>query len=131
MKVAISLFLITSLLFIALFGLSALEHGVGHEQSNCTVSLMSGTPCPTNTVSAMEYHVSAIQKLFNVPVSVSMILLASLITVSIFGLAYLYYFLILRSQSLSPRSQANRKKFDFSKHRLISWLSLFEHSPSF
>lgn len=131
MKTAASLFLMTSLLFIALFGLSALEHSMGHEQTNCAISLMSSTLCPTNIVSVMEHHILAIQKFFNVPVSVFMVLLASLITVSILGLAYLYYFLILHSQYISQRLQASRERFNFSKCRLISWLSLFEHSPSF
>ena len=131
MKVATSLFLITSLVFIALFGISALEHSMSHKQSNCVVSIMSSSPCPTSVVSIMNHHISAIQSLFNVPLSLFIFTMILLITAYIIGSFYLFRFLLLRSQFLTQRSRDHRLRFNFSKHRLNSWLSLFEHSPSF
>ena len=101
MKTIISLFLVTGLLFIAFFGLSALEHSMGHKQSNCAISFMSSAPCPTNIASVMNHHISAIQSLFNVPLDVFFFSIILLVTVSIIWFAYLFKFLLLRSQFLT------------------------------
>ena len=131
MKKVTSLLLITGLLFIALFGLLALEYGMGHRQPNCAVSLMSSASCPINIVSLMNHHVSAIQSLFSVPLSVFFFSIILLVAVSTIWFAYLFKFLLLRSQFLTQRLRDYRLTFNFAKHRFISWLSLFEHSPSF
>ena len=130
MKATTSSFLIIGLLFIAVFGLTALDHGMGHQQSNCAVSLMSNAPCPTSIENIMEHHVSAIQSLFNVPINTFVIFAILLVTVSLIGFAYLFKFLFLYSQFITERLREYRSEFNLTKYRLISWLSLFEHSPS-
>lgn len=131
MKEFLSSILIIGLLFIGLFGFAALGHSMNHGQADCLTSTIFNAPCPNNVISLAQHHISAVQKLFNVPVEMFLVLLVSLVAVSILRFAYLYQFLILRSQFLSQRLQASREKIDHLKHRLISWLSLLEHSPSF
>src|SRR3990167_5588774 len=70
MKVTTSLFLAISLLFIAVFGLTALDHSMSHQQSDCVVSIMTSAPCPTNLMSIVRHHLSAIQSFFNVKISI-------------------------------------------------------------
>ena len=130
MKANTSSFLIISFLFIAVFGLTALDHSMSHRQSDCVVSVMSNAPCPTSIKSIMEHHVSAIQSLFNVPVNTPIIFAILLVAVSLMGFAYLFKFLFLYSQFITERLREYRSKINLAKHRLISWLSLFEHSPS-
>jgi len=130
MKITTSLFLTASLLFIVAFGLTALDHSMSHRQSDCVVSIMTSTPCPTNLMSTLTHHFSAIQSLFNVTISTFVFSVILLIAISIIGLAYFFKFLFLYSQFITERYRDYRFRFNLGKHRLISWLSLFELSPS-
>jgi len=130
MKVTTSLFLAISLLFIAVFGLTALDHSMSHQQSDCVVSIMTSAPCPTNLMSIVRHHLSAIQSFFNVTISTFIFSVILLIAVSMLALTYLFKFLFLRSQFITQRSRDYRFRFNLGKHKLISWLSLFELSPS-
>ena len=131
MKTIISPILIISILFVIVFGLTALEHSMSHQQSNCVVSVMSNAPCPTNIKSIAEHHISVIQAFFNVPVSIFVISMILLIAVSLISFAYLFRYLLLHNQFIAQRAREHRREFNFAKHRITAWLSLFEHSPSF
>ena len=131
MKVATSLLLITGFLFIAVFGLTALDHGMSHQQSDCIISVMSNAPCPTSINSIVGHHISAIQSLFNVPTSTFIFSIIILVSVSLIGFAYIFRYLLLYNQFITQRSREYKHKFNYPKHRIIAWLSLFEHSPSF
>ena len=130
MKATASVFLIISLLFIAVFGLTALNHSMSHRQSDCVISLITSAPCSASIKSMMEHHISAIQSLFNVPVSTFVFFALFLFAVSLIGFAYLFKSLLLHHQFITERLREHRFGFNLAKHRLISWLSLFEHSPS-
>ena len=130
MKTIISPILIASILFVVIFGLTALEHSMSHQQSNCVVSVMSNAPCPTNIKSIVEHHVSVIRSFFNVTVSTFVISIILLIAVSLISFAYLFRYLLLHNQFITQRSREHRHGFNLAKYRFIAWLSLFEYSPS-
>lgn len=130
MKHLASMCLIISFVGVGVFGLSALEHSMSRGQSDCLASIMTNVPCLTNLKDVATHHLAAIQSFLNIPVGAFVFSIILLIVVSAIGLASLFRFLFLRSQYITERSRNNRLGSNLGKHKLISWLALFEHSPS-
>ncbi len=131
MKYLASLLLIMSFVGIGIFGLEALDHSMRHGQSDCVASIVTNTLCPVNLRSIITHHFAAIQSFFNVPISTLVFSVILLIAVSIIGPIYLFKFRFLYSQFITQRSEDYRLRFNLGRHKLISWIALFELSPSF
>ncbi len=131
MKYLATLLLIISLIGVGVFGLRALNHGMSHGQSDCIASIMTNAPCPINLKSIVTHHFFAIQSFFNIPLTTFVFSVILLIAISMLVLAYLFKFLFLRSQFITQRYRDYRLRFNLGKYKIISWLALFEHSPSF
>ena len=130
MRAAASLLLIASVVFIASFGLRAFDHGMGHEEPDCALTLVSAVPCTANIASTLGHHISSIKSLFNVPTGIFLALIA-FFAVVLLGFAYLLNFLKLQQRYLAEKIRELNLGLNLARGRIISWLSLFELSPSF
>jgi len=130
MKVFVSTFLVTSFLFIAVFGLKALEHNPAHPETDCAFSIMLNASCPLGINNVVGHHISAIQSLSNVPLNIFILSIILLAFVSLLSFSYLFQYLFLHNQFLTRRLQEYRFRLNSIQRWLIAWLSLFELSPS-
>jgi len=130
MKSITSLSLIISFLLIAILGLAVLDHGMDHQRSDCAVSVMSSAPCPTSIRNITEHHISAIRSLLSVPLSTSVFLVIILFVTSLISLIFSAKFLLLHDVFFIRKFQKYQLVFNLVKLRLLSWLALYELSPS-
>lgn len=133
MKFIISIILAISFISLTTFGASFLNHTSNHSNPNCFASvLMGGIDCPESLLSFVIHHISAIQGLSNILLSLgvelSLLIFLTLFSVFIFSV---FRYLKRTDKILSISIRLSRLKLSLSKQRISSWLSLFEHSPSF
>lgn len=131
MKYIASILLIISFTGMAVFGLALFEMAPNH-QSGCT-SAIDGTLCPTNIVGFSTHHIAAFQALTSTvvtPMSGTILLLASLMLAGIAVLLYYKNWQHPKLELLHDRSRGLDLGYSHSKHKVTSWLSLFELSPS-
>ena len=133
MKYLATLLLIMSFAGIGVFGFTPVDHVMmDGSNNNCVASAIDGTECPTNIVEMTSHHVSAIQTLTTtLPASFNwLLLLASLLLVSVSIFLFYNDFLLPKLESLPQRLRDLTLHSLYSKQKIISWLSLFELSPS-
>ncbi len=134
MKYLASLFLIISILGVAVFGLTMFDHGMhGQTNNNCLGSAIDGTECPTSLVAMTLHHISALQTLTTTTVPSNytvLLLLATLILVSVSIFLFYKNLLLPKLVHLPQRLQELSIHSHYSRQRIVSWLSLFELSPS-
>jgi len=133
MKYLATLLLITSFVGVGIFGFALFDHAMmDGSNGGCVASAIDGTECPTNIVAMVSHHVSAIQTLTTtLPVSSNwLLLLASLLLVSVSIFLFYKDFLLPKLESLPQRLRDLTLHSLYSKQRILSWLSLFELSPS-
>lgn len=133
MKYLATLLLIVSFAGIGVFGFTLVDH-VMMEGSNsgCVASAIDGTECPTNLMAMTSHHVSAIQTLTTtLPANSNwLLLLASLLLVSVAIFLFYKNLLLPKLESLPQRLRDLALHSLYSKQKIVSWLSLFELSPS-
>ena len=133
MKYLATLLLIMSFAGIGIFGFTLVNHAMMDGSNNgCVASAIDGTECPTNIMAMASHHVSAIQTLTTtLPASSNwLLLLASLLLVSVSIFLFYKDFLLPKLEFLPQRLRELTLHSLHSKQRIISWLSLFELSPS-
>ena len=133
MKYLTTLLLIMSFVGVGIFGFALFDHAMmDGSNGGCVASAIDGTECPTNIVAMVSHHVSAIQTLTTtLPVSSNwLLLLASLLLVSVSIFLFYKDFLLPKLESLPQRLRDLTLHSLYSKQRILSWLSLFELSPS-
>ena len=133
MKYLATLLLIMSFVGVGIFGFALFDHAMmDGSNGGCVASAIDGTECPTNIVAMVSHHVSAIQTLTTtLPASSNwLLLLASLLLVSVSIFLFYKDFLLPKLESLPQRLRDLTLHSLYSKQRIISWLSLFELSPS-
>lgn len=133
MKYLATLLLIMSFVGIGVFGFTLVDHVMmDRPNSDCVASAIDGTECPTNIMAMTSHHVSAIQTLTTtLPASSSwLLLLASLLLVSVSIFLFYKDLLLPKLESLPQRLRDLTLHSLYSKQRIVSWLSLFELSPS-
>ena len=133
MKYLATLLLIMSFAGIGIFGFTLVNHAMMDGSNNgCVASAIDGTECPTNIMAMASHHVSAIQTLTTtLPASSNwLLLLASLLLVSVSIFLFYKDFLLPKLEFLPQRLRDLTLHSLYSKQRIISWLSLFELSPS-
>jgi len=133
MKYLATLLLIMSFVGVGIFGFALFDHAMmDGSNGGCVASAIDGTECPTNIVAMVSHHVSAIQTLTTtLPVSSNwLLLLASLLLVSVSIFLFYKDFLLPKLESLPQRLRDLTLHSLYSKQRILSWLSLFELSPS-
>ena len=134
MKYLATLFLIVSFVGIGIFGFSLFDHVMmDGSNSGCVASAIDRTACPTSIMSMTLHHISALQTLTTTvvpPISSLLLLLASLLLISI-SIFLFHKNLLLPKLGLLPQRLRDLTLHSlYSKQRIISWLSLFELSPS-
>lgn len=133
MKYLATFLLMMSFAGIGVFGFALFDHAMmDGSNSGCVASAIDGTECPTNIVAMTSHHVSAIQTLTTaLPASSNLLLLlASLLLVSVSIFLFYKDFLLPKLESLPQRLRDLTLHSLYSKQRIISWLALFELSPS-
>ena len=133
MKYLATLLLIMSFVGVGIFGFALFDHAMmDGSNGGCVASAIDGTECPTNIVAMVSHHVSAIQTLTTtLPASSNwLLLLASLLLVSVSIFLFYKDFLLPKLESLPQRLRDLTLHSLYSKQRILSWLSLFELSPS-
>ena len=133
MKYLTTLLLIMSFVGVGIFGFALFDHAMmDGSNGGCVASAIDGTECPTNIVAMVSHHVSAIQTLTTtLPASSNwLLLLASLLLVSVSIFLFYKDFLLPKLESLPQRLRDLTLHSLYSKQRILSWLSLFELSPS-
>ena len=122
----IAILIFISFLGLAVFSISAFNHRINDmHMHNCLDSQIGGTPCPTSLVASLIHHTSTFQTLFNT-------LITSLVSVLV-----LVFVVFWSKDFIGPKLKFLYQKLrNFklivykAKQRFISWLSLFENSPS-
>jgi len=129
---------IVALIFISFLGLAAFSIPVFNHRmndsmdNNCVGSKVGNTLCPTNLVAAVVHHMSVYQALFNTtaPSISPLVLLTLLVLLVVFALLFTKDIVGLKLNFLYKKS----RDFELIKYRarqkFVSWLSLFENSPS-
>ncbi|MFZ3011422.1 MAG: hypothetical protein WA060_00250 [Minisyncoccia bacterium] len=134
MKRLLTFILIVSFVGIAFFGFTVFAHGMNSSDNNCVTSPIDGTVCPTSIVAMTLHHISSLQTLLtSVTPSMSslLMLLAFILLVSV-SIFQLYKNLLFpKLELLRKRLHDLETNLSYSKQKIISWLSLFENSPSF
>lgn len=134
MKYLATLLLIMSFAGIGIFGFALVDHVMmDGSNSDCVASAIDGTECPTNIMAMTSHHVSAIQTLTTTtvpPIGSWLLLLASLLLVSVSIFLFHKDLLLPKLAPLPQRLRDLTLHSLYSKQKTISWLSLFELSPS-
>ena len=133
MKYLATLLLIMSFVGVGIFGFALFDHAMmDGSNGGCVASAIDGTECPTNIVAMVSHHISAIQTLTTtLPASSNwLLLLASLLLVSVSIFLFYKDLLLPKLESLPQRLRELTLHSLYSRQRIISWLSLFELSPS-
>ncbi len=133
MKYLASLFLIISILGVAVFGLTMFDHTMHGQNNNCIGSAIDGTACPTSLVAMTLHHISALQTLTTTTVPSNytiLLLLASLILASASIFLLFKNLLLPKLVVLPQRLQDLFLRSHYSRQKIVSWLSLFELSPA-
>ena len=133
MKYLATLLLIMSFVGVGIFGFALFDHAmIDGANGGCVASAIDGTECPTNIMAMTSHHVSAIQTLTTtLPANSNwLLLLASLLLVSVSIFLFYKDLLLPKLESLPQRLRDLTLHSLYSKQKIISWLSLFELSPS-
>ena len=117
---------------IGVFGFTLVDHDMQSPNNDCVASAIDGTECPTNIMAMTSHHVSAIQTLTTtLPASSNwLLLLASLLLVSVSIFLFYKDLLLPKLESLPQRLRDLTLHSLYSRQKIVSWLSLFELSPS-
>lgn len=133
MKYLATLLLTMSLVGIGIFGFALFDHVMmDGSNSGCVASAIDGTECPTSLMGMTLHHISAIQTLTTaLPSSSSLLLLlASLLLISVSIFLFYKNLLLPNLEFLPQRLQDLTLHSLYSRQKVVSWLSLFELSPS-
>lgn len=133
MKYLITLILIVSFVGIAIWGFTFFAHGMNSSDNNCVTSPIDGTICPTSIVAMTLRHISSLQTfLTSVTPSISnLLLLLAFILLVLVSVFQLYKNLLFsKIDLLREHLRDLETNLSYSKQKIISWLSLFENSPS-
>lgn len=133
MRYLAALLLIASFAGIGLLGFTLVDHAmVDGLNNNCVASALDGTECPANIVARTSHHISAVQAFTTtLPASFDwLLLLASLLLVSVSIFLFYKDLSLPKLESLPQRLRDLALHSLYSKQKIISWLSLFELSPS-
>ena len=112
---------------VAIFGFAFVSHSAEHATPDCVVSSFIGgnALCPENLIGFVNFHAQTLKGFANVLISFGLILMAAAALVvfpRLFSPPPLRPASFLRELSLASA---------LSKRKFLSFLSLFEHSPSF
>lgn len=134
MKYFALILLMASFVGIAVFGFAIFDHGISHSNSGCIISAIDGTVCPMSIADLAMYHISTLQTLLRtlIPSGLDFILLLLfLFFVSILTFSFYKDLLHSKQKFLFQRLRDFEFVFSYNKRKFISWLALFEYSPSF
>lgn len=136
MKVALTTFLITGFIGIAVFGVFAMDHGSDQGHSGCIAATAQGADCPKeeNSLSFLNFHLDAFRSFsmatFGENLASAFLLLIALVLIAAFGVI----------AGISPARSAlatNYRRRQFleshsfpSQRELTHWLALHENSPA-
>lgn len=121
----LALILLVFVLGSTLLGSINIFHDSEHAMTKCVGSLVSGEKCPTSIAGFVYHKIGAVKIFASVLVSVLTLILA------IFVISNKKR----KTESIAPPWLSRWKSFyrelSQSKNKIISWLALLEHSPSF
>lgn len=135
----VALLIFISFLGLAVFSVLAFDHKMDSSMNSamdrCIGSRVDNIPCPTNLVAAVTHHISVYQAIFNtfIPSAAnSIIFLTLLLFTLVFTFLSAKDFL---NRGVQPKFLYHRLgNFELIIHKarqkFVSWLSLFENSPS-
>lgn len=129
----LALMLFISFVGITGFGFVGMYQGMNHQNGFCIASMVGGAACPLSAIDFVLHHIAALKTFSNALASsifnfsLIQIFLLALLSVFLFCRKLFYPKLKLfihRLRSFTFGLSDNRKK-------IINWLALLEHSPSF
>lgn len=130
MKNALSISILLSLIIIAVFGVFILENSMKNHGS-CLASSLVGSACPVmNQIAMLFLHVSALQKFSVALPAINSGLNLLLIATMLFVVVPIIGFKIVLNKNQTARIIDSPRQ-NFLKQNLLSWLALFENSPSY
>lgn len=128
MKAALTAFLIVSFVGIAVFGVFAMSHEMGHGQS-CIAAAARGTDCPQSLFPLIALHFDTFKN-FSTAIFGN-VLLAFLVSLLAVGL-------VARIRAASPPLPVGHRLRELSaarslsfKRKSVRWLSLHINSPAY
>jgi len=129
MKKIITTLIIFLFIAISVFGVTFMNYAMTNNK-DCIASTMTGSPCPTNEIRLFMHHISSFQ-VFSIAVMPSVFTSLLIIFSLLVFVSLLFLIKFLSSPPfLLLYNQYKKKILDFYNNTFLSWLSLFEHSPS-
>lgn len=136
MRSVFTLFLVASIIGIAVFGAFGMNHESGHgiAQGNCIAATAKGTKCADNTkpLDAAAFHIGALKDFslatFDASVVGGLLLIFASLLVAVFAL---FASTLFQSPQFAFSKQKVRDySFVHHKQKLARWLAFHENSPS-
>ena len=130
MKCCVSLLLILSFVVITIFGFAIFNHVMHSQNSGCAASTVDWTVCPTSLANMALHHISALRAFLQTSLpstALSLLLTLFFAAISLF---------LLRKKLLFPQFAFLFRRYKIyathiiSQQKIISWLALFELSPT-
>lgn len=131
MKYLVSLLMI-SIVGIGISGFALSTMNISH-QGSCIASTIEGSECPTNITEFSTHHISAIQSFMTMvpsPIENWVSLLVSLLLIAASIVFFYNNLRYPRLELLHSRLREMKLHLFHSTQKIISWLALFELSPS-
>lgn len=134
MKHIVLLLFIMGFLGATIFGPIIFNNSMIHtNNTDCAASAIDGIACPVNTFASVIHHISVLQNFSRALVSSAGWFLLIWLALSSFAWVAIFY----RERLCVNQEITSRCFNEFISHvfcgrrKIISWLSLFEQSPSF
>lgn len=136
MKTALTIFLITGFLGIAVFGVFAMNHGAGHSHSGCIAATAQGTDCPKeeNAFQFLAFHLDAFRSFSTATfgdnlAGALLLLIALILTITVGVITSIYLTPPALATNYHRRQFLESYSFPFQRE-LTHWLALHENSPA-
>lgn len=130
----LSVLLIMSFTGISIFGFFLFDYAMMNDSGGgCMASVINRTECPASTMGMTLHHIASVQTLTTTVVpSISgwFLLLASVFLISVSIFLFYKKLLFPKLELLPQRLRDLMLDSLHSQQKIISWLSLFELSPS-
>lgn len=118
---------LAGILAVGVFGFAGMNPGMDHESGNCVASLVSAVVCPLEGISSAIYHISAYAS-FTLAILSSSLVILSLLLLALFAFSRQRAPIPITVRPLETRTLRLDRNAPIEK--FVSWLSLFENSPS-
>jgi hypothetical protein len=132
----VALLTLAGFLGMIFLGFMPMTHGSHHDAAHenerpCPIASLLQVICASDSASMALVHLSTLQSLINTPIPAAFIFLSLFISIAVLYEPFRNTILLSGARVWFYWKQVEKHNFLFFNRKIQSWLSLFEHSPSF